>query len=121
MICDPAGEILAGFSISNRGSVPLAYRHDRSPPAADGNGRAASNFSRPCEFKPMFWSHHHQRYATFEEIVMADFTKLNADIAALSAKVDALLAKQNPPPVDEQPQVDAADQAVEAIAAKIPS
>jgi hypothetical protein len=69
----------------------------------------------------MFWSHHHQRYATFEEIVMADFTKLNEDLAALSAKVDALLAKQNPPPVDEQPQVDAADQAVGAIIAKIPS
>lgn len=69
----------------------------------------------------MFWSHHHDRYATFEEIVMADFAKLNADIAALDAKVTELLAKQNPPPVDEQPQVDAADQAVEAIAAKIPS
>lgn len=52
---------------------------------------------------------------------MADFAKLNADIAALDAKVTELLAKQNPPPVDEQPQVDAADQAVEAIAAKIPS
>lgn len=51
---------------------------------------------------------------------MADFAKLNEDIAALSAKVDALIAKQNPPPVDEQPQVDAADQAVQAIAAKIP-
>jgi len=70
----------------------------------------------------MFWSHHHQRnYETFEELVMADFSKLMADLAALSAKVDALMAKQNPPPVDEQPQVDAADQAVEAIAAKIPS
>lgn len=69
----------------------------------------------------MFWSHHHQRYATFEEIVMADFSKLNEDIATLSAKVDALLAKQNPPPVDEQPQVDQADAAVNAIAAKIPS
>lgn len=69
----------------------------------------------------MFWSHHHQRYATFEEIVMADFAKLNADIAALDAKVTELLAKQNPPPVDEQPQVDAADTAVNAILAKIPS
>jgi hypothetical protein len=52
---------------------------------------------------------------------MADFGKLMADIADLSAKVDALVAKQNPPPVDEQPQVDAADAAVAAIAAKIPA
>lgn len=52
---------------------------------------------------------------------MADFTKLNADIAALSAKVDALIAKTAPPPVDEQPAVDAADAAVEAIMAKIPA
>jgi hypothetical protein len=56
-----------------------------------------------------------------EKLEMADFTKLNNDIAALSAKVDALLAKQSAPPVDEQPLVDAADSAVEAIAAKIPS
>lgn len=52
---------------------------------------------------------------------MADFTKLMADLADLSAKVDALIAKQNPPPVDEQPAVDQADAAVEAIAAKIPA
>lgn len=52
---------------------------------------------------------------------MSDFTKLMADIADLSAKVDALLAKEPPPPPDEQNQVDAADQAVQAIAAKIPS
>lgn len=51
---------------------------------------------------------------------MADFTKLNEDIATLSAKVDALLAKQTPP-VDEQPAVDQADAAVQAIAAKIPA
>lgn len=51
---------------------------------------------------------------------MADLTKLNADIAALSAKVDELLAKANTPPPDEQPAVDAADAAVEAILAKIP-
>lgn len=56
----------------------------------------------------------------FEEIVMADFTKLTQDIADLSAKVDALLAKQTPP-VDEQPAVDQAAAAVEAIAAKIPA
>lgn len=48
---------------------------------------------------------------------MADYTKLNADIAALAAKVDELLAKQT---VDEQPLVDTADAAVEAIIAKIP-
>jgi len=54
------------------------------------------------------------------EINMADFSKLNADIAALSAKVDELLAKQNPPPVDEQPAVDQADAEVEAILAKLP-
>jgi len=53
--------------------------------------------------------------------LMADFAKLNADLAVLSAKVDELLAKQNPPPVDEQPAVDAADEAVNAIIAKIPA
>jgi hypothetical protein len=52
---------------------------------------------------------------------MANYDKLNADLADLSAKVDALVAKQNPPPVDEQPAVDAADAAVVAIAAKIPA
>jgi hypothetical protein len=65
--------------------------------------------------------HRHLPHLTFEERVMADFGKLMADIADLSAKVDALVAKQNPPPVDEQPQVDAADAAVAAIAAKIPA
>ena len=63
---------------------------------------------------------------------MADFSKLNADNAALAAtladintKLDAFLAK---PPVDDQPAVDAAATAVEqnnaaaaAIMAKIPS
>lgn len=55
---------------------------------------------------------------------MADFTKLNADIADLSSKVDALIAKVGtppPPPVDEQPAVDALDAAVLAISAKIPA
>lgn len=52
---------------------------------------------------------------------MADFAKLMSDIADLSAKVDALIAKQSPPPVDEQPAVDQAAAAVEAIAAKIPA
>jgi outer membrane murein-binding lipoprotein Lpp len=54
-------------------------------------------------------------------VKMANYDKLNADIADLSAKVDALIAKQNPPPVDEQPAVDTADAAVVAIAAKIPA
>ncbi len=55
---------------------------------------------------------------------MADFAKLMSDIADLSAKVDALLAKPAPAPQpvpDEQPAVDAAAAAVEAIAAKIPA
>lgn len=51
---------------------------------------------------------------------MADFSKLQADLDALNAKVDELLASQNPPPVDEQPAVDAADAKVEAILAKLP-
>jgi t-SNARE complex subunit (syntaxin) len=53
------------------------------------------------------------------ERYMADFTKLNEDIAALAVKVDELLAKQNPPPVDEQPAVDAAVAQIEAILAKL--
>jgi len=53
---------------------------------------------------------------------MADFTKLNAAVADLSAKVDALNAKPAPvPPVDQQPDVDAVTAAVEAITAKIPT
>lgn len=56
---------------------------------------------------------------------MANYDKLNADIKALSDKVDALLAKPAPEPVvieppDEQPAVDAADAAINDIAAKIP-
>lgn len=54
---------------------------------------------------------------------MADFTKLMSDIADLAAKVDGLIAKVEtppPPPVDEQPAVDTAASAIEAIAAKIP-
>jgi hypothetical protein len=59
-----------------------------------------------------------------QEAIMADFTKLNADIVVLSAKVDELIAKANAPiptPVDEQPAVDQAAAAVEAITAKIPA
>lgn len=52
---------------------------------------------------------------------MADFTKLNTDIAMLAAKVDELLAKQIPAPVDEQPMVDTADAQVQAILAKMPA
>lgn len=51
---------------------------------------------------------------------MADFTKLHETIAALSAKVDQLIAKANTPPVDDQPAVDAAEAEAAAILAKIP-
>jgi hypothetical protein len=50
---------------------------------------------------------------------MADLSRLNAAVADLSAKVDALLAK--PQPVDDQPAVDALAVQVEAIAAKVPA
>jgi hypothetical protein len=53
--------------------------------------------------------------------VMADYTKLMADLADLKTMVQALVAKANTPPADEQPQVDAAAQAVEDIKAMIPS
>lgn len=69
----------------------------------------------------LFWCEHSKRHLSFEEKVMADFTKLMADIAELSAKVDALNAKANSPPPDDQPAVDAAAEAVAAIAAKIPA
>lgn len=53
---------------------------------------------------------------------MADYTKLDADLAELSTKLDILIAKQAPtPPVDEQPAVDAADAQVQAMIAKIPA
>lgn len=52
---------------------------------------------------------------------MADFTALNAAVANLNAKVDALLSKPAPPaPVDDQSAVDALASQVEAIVAKIP-
>lgn len=55
------------------------------------------------------------------EKLMADFTALNAAVADLSTKVDALNAKPAPvPPVDDQPAVDAVTAQVEAVAAKIP-
>jgi hypothetical protein len=59
---------------------------------------------------------------------MANYDKLNADIKILSDKVDALIEKANAPVVvpepvvvpDEQPAVDAADDAINAVIAKIP-
>jgi len=55
---------------------------------------------------------------------MADFSKLTADLEALSTKVDALIAAATPPVpepvIDDQPAVDAASATVEAILAKIP-
>jgi outer membrane murein-binding lipoprotein Lpp len=69
----------------------------------------------------LVWCERTQRHLPFEEKIMADFTKLMADIADLSAKVDALVAKTTQPPPDEQPAVDQAAAAVEAIAAKIPA
>jgi hypothetical protein len=54
------------------------------------------------------------------EINMADFTKLEAELDALNAKIDAILANQPAPPVDEQPAVDAASAKVEAMIAKLP-
>ncbi len=55
---------------------------------------------------------------------MADYTRLMNDIADLSNKVDVLVEKANQPPpapVDDQPSVDQAAAAVEAIIAKIPA
>lgn len=63
--------------------------------------------------------HHFLKFIEHQESQMADFTKLMSDIADLSAKVDQLLAKE--PPADEQPAVDQAAAAVEAISAKIPT
>jgi hypothetical protein len=59
------------------------------------------------------------RILTNQEKTMADLTKLNEAIAALSAKMDALTSK--PAPVDDQPAVDQAAAAVQAIADKIPA
>lgn len=57
-----------------------------------------------------------------QENLMADFTALNAAVADVSAKIDALAAKPAPvPPVDDQPAVDAITAQVAAIAAKIPA
>lgn len=53
-----------------------------------------------------------------QEKIMANLTKLDEAIAALSAKVDALNSK---PVTDDQPAIDQAAAAVEAIAAKIPA
>lgn len=53
---------------------------------------------------------------------MADMTRLNENLAVLSSKVDELIAKAaNPPlPPDDQPAIDAAADAVQAILARIP-
>ncbi len=53
---------------------------------------------------------------------MADRSRLNDALGALSAKVDELISKANqPPPVDEsQAEIDAAADAVQAILARIP-
>lgn len=65
---------------------------------------------------------------------MADFSKLSTDIAALSAKVDTFMAADAAKdakiaeltaqlaavPPDEQPAIDGAAAAVEAISAKLP-
>lgn len=50
---------------------------------------------------------------------MSDFSNLNAAVADLSAKIDALNSK--PPPVDDQPTVDQITEQVKAITAKVPS
>ncbi len=53
---------------------------------------------------------------------MADYTRLTAAIADVNTKIDALIAKPaSPPPVDDQPAVDALVAQVEAISAKIPA
>lgn len=61
------------------------------------------------------------RILTNQEKTMSDLSRLNQSLADLAAKVDALIAKQNPPPADDQPAIDQAVAAVEAIAAKIPA
>jgi hypothetical protein len=69
----------------------------------------------------MLWFHSTRKLM---RMLMADFSKLNAAVADLSAKVDALNAKPVPEPapiVDVQPEIDAATASVEAIAAKIPA
>lgn len=50
---------------------------------------------------------------------MADYSKLTADVAELKTLVTELLAKQVPPPVDEQPAVDTIDGQVAGIIAMI--
>lgn len=80
------------------------------------------SFAELKEFLEGFLANHHATHLTVQEKIMADYSKLMSDIAALSVKVDTLLAKPGPAPApDEQPQVDAADAAVEAILAKIPA
>lgn len=54
---------------------------------------------------------------SIQETIMADFTKLNENIAALAAAVDAKL--NAPAPADDQPAIDSAAQAVADITAKL--
>lgn len=61
-----------------------------------------------------------QLLAKLMEQYMDDFSRLNAAVAALSAKVDAMIAKPAPEPVSNQPAIDDLATQVEAIAAKIP-
>ena len=68
------------------------------------------------------WKSDNTRLIELMELLMADYTILNASVAALNAKVDAFLAKPAPvPPVDEQPTVDAIAKQVDDITAKIPA
>jgi len=52
--------------------------------------------------------------------IMEDFTKLNASIAKLQADVTSLIAATKPvPPVSQQPAIDAAQSAVDALDATV--
>ena len=51
---------------------------------------------------------------------MADTTRLNEGLAVLAARVDELVAKAYAPPPDNQSEIDAAADAVQAIIARIP-
>jgi outer membrane murein-binding lipoprotein Lpp len=63
----------------------------------------------------------HGQFHRNQEQIMADLTKLNAAVADVETKLDALLAKVPAVPTDDQPAIDAITAQVEAIAAKIPA